>query len=167
MDHESNHDGRVVRRATALAIINSSSVWITRTLTGAWSVEIRRARRRVSAFVHGDSEESQSRADPAADLGSVLTDPPGEDKGVDPAERGGEGADPLLRLITEQFDRLGRPDVDILPFQEIAHIGAGFRDAQQAGLVVHEAVELVDRHPFSPRQEPDQAWIEIARSASP
>src|SRR5208337_842831 len=38
-----NYDGRAVRRAAALAIINSSSVRMTRTLTGPWSVEIRRA----------------------------------------------------------------------------------------------------------------------------
>ena len=138
-----NHDGRAVRRAAALAIINSSSVRMTRTLTGPWSVEIRRAfdaLRPSSKAIPRNPSPAQIRR---ANLGRVLTDPPGEHQCVQPAERGGEGADPLLRLVAKQFDRLGRPDIAILPFQEIAHVGTGFRDAQQAGLVVHEAVELV------------------------
>ena len=53
----------------------------------------------------------------------VLTDSPGEHQGVQPAESGGVSPDPLLRLVTEQFDRLGRPDIDILPRQEIATSG--------------------------------------------
>ena len=118
----------------------------------------------VSAFVQGDPEESQALTNAAADLGRVLTDPAGEHQGVQPAQRGGEGADPLLRLVAKQLDCLGRPDIGILPCQEIAHVGAGFRDPEQAGLVVHEAVELVGRHSLGPRQEPNQARIEVARA---
>ena len=161
-----NHDGRGRETSRGLGdhqlFVGADDPDLDRTLVGRDQEGVGR----VSAFVQGDPEESQSRADPAADLGRVLTDPAGEHQCVQPAERGGEGADPLLRLVAKQFDRLGRPDIDLLPFQEIAHVGTGFRDAQQAGLVVHEAVELVGRHPFGLRQEPDQSRIDVAGARS-
>ena len=67
-----------------------------------------------------------------------------------------------LRPVAEQRDGLGRPDVDVLPGQQVAEVGAGLRDAEQAGFVVDQVVELVDRHPLGPHQEPDQPGVEVA-----
>ena len=52
-----------------------------------------------------------------------------------------------LGPVAEQLDRLGGPDVGVLPGQEVAEVGAGLRDTEQAGFVIDEVVELVDRQP--------------------
>ena len=93
--------------------------------------------------------------------------PPAKTRVSSPPSAAAQRADPLLRLVAEQLDRLGRPDVVVLPGQQIAHVGAGLRDAEQAGFVVDQVVELVGRHPLGPRQEPDQARVEVAACACP
>ena len=86
---KSNHDDGAVRRAVALAIINSSSVRMTRTLTGARSVEIRRA---LDAFRYSSRAIPRNPSpaqNPPANLRRMLTDPSGEYQRVDSAKAAG------------------------------------------------------------------------------
>src|ERR1019366_1167125 len=58
-----------------------------------------------------DAEESKPFADARADRRRILANSTGEYECVEPAERGGERADPFLRLVTEERDRLRRAHV--------------------------------------------------------
>ena len=77
-------------RHTERAIIRSSSVRMTRTVTRLASVEITPAARRVSLLFEFDAEEAQSIADARADEWRIFADTSGEDQRVQATERGGE-----------------------------------------------------------------------------
>ena len=70
--------------------------------------------------------------------------------------------EPRLCPVAEQRNGLGRPDVNVLPGQEIAEVVAGFRDTEQPGLVIDKIVELVDRQPLGTHQVANQPGIDIA-----
>ena len=71
--------------------------------------------------------------------------PPEKTRMIEPSQRRRQGPDRFLRMVEEQCDGLGRPDVVILSRQQVAQIGAGLRDAQQARFVVDERVKLLGR----------------------
>ena len=79
--------------------------------------------RRVARRVQLDAEEAQALADAGADERRVLADAPGEDERVQPAERGGECADPFPRLVAEQRHGFRRPDVVAFLREQVAHVG--------------------------------------------
>ena len=54
----------------------------------------------------------------AADERRVLADAAGEDERVQSTERGGKGADPFFRLVTEQRHGFGRPHVVGFPREQ-------------------------------------------------
>ena len=98
-------------RHTERAIISSSSVRMTRTVTRL-AVRGNHARiRRVSRFFEFDSKESQPIADPGADRGRILSDAASEHQRVQSAQRRRECADPFLDLVAKQRDRFSRPHV--------------------------------------------------------
>jgi hypothetical protein len=54
-------------------------------------------------------------------------------------------------LVAEQVYGFGSTDIAELVLDQIAHVGTGFRNAQQAGLVVDDVVELFRRQVPSAR----------------
>ena len=151
---------------TDLAIMSSSSVRMTRTLTRPASVEISGAffalRFRSSAM----PRNAESVADPFPDERRVFTDARREDERVEAAERRDEGADPLLHLIAKQRDGLGRPGILPLSCEQIAQIGTGSGHAEQSGSVVHHLLKLRRRHPLGAREVIHHARIQIARAGA-
>ena len=149
-----------------MAIISSSFVRITRTAARLASVEISGA---FSLFRAGQfhAEKLEPLANPAADVGRVLADPAGEHERVEPAEGRGHRADPFFRLVAEQGQGLGRPDVRRLAAEQVPHVAAGLGNAQQAAAVIDQLVKLLGRHLLAAGQEREQAGIEIAGAAWP
>ena len=117
---------------TDLAIMSSSSVRMTRTLTRPASGEISGAFFALRFCVQFDAEKAESVADALADERRVFADASCEDERVQSTERGGEGADPLFRLIAEQRHGFRRPNVIGFPREQIAQVGAGLRKRRAA-----------------------------------
>ena len=67
--------------------------------------------------------------------------PAGEDQRVEPAQRGGQRADVLSRLIAEQRDRLGGARSELAAFEQVAHVRAAARDAEEPRLPIDEFVQ--------------------------
>ena len=86
------------RRQTILAIIHSSSVWMTRTTTRLAATEITPSFA-AFGFLRVDSKESQPIANSGADRGRVLSDATSEHQGVQSAQRRRDCADPFLDLV--------------------------------------------------------------------
>ena len=116
----------------------------------------------VTVLVQRDPEELQPFADAAAGLRRVLADPSGEDDGIKTTKCRRQRPEPRLRPVAEECNGLGRPDVFVLPGEKVAKVGAGLRDAEQAGFVIDEVMELVNRQPPGPHQVANQAGIDIA-----
>ena len=140
----------------------SSSVRMTRTLAGLAVGRDQRLAGRVPPVVEGDPEESEPLAGAAADLGGVLADAAGEDERVQPAEGRAEGPDPGLDPVAEQVDRLGRAGVALPTGQQVAQVGAGLRDPEEAGLLVDHAVEPLGRHALGVGEEREEPGVDVA-----
>ena len=117
---------------------------------------------RVAGGVEFDAEVAESFAYASANGRAVFPNAGGEHQRVQSAEGGGKCADPFLDLIAKQRDRLGRPRVAPFTFEQVAHVGAGLRHAEQAGLEIDEFVELLGAHFFGARQVPNESGIEVA-----
>ena len=117
---------------TDLAIMSSSSVRMTRTLTRPASGEISGAFFALRFWFELDAEKAESVADPLADERRVFADAAGEDERVQSTERSGEGADPFLGLIAKQRHRFRRPNVVGFPCEQIAQVGTGLRKRRAA-----------------------------------
>ena len=121
---------------------------------------------RIALLVQFDAEKAESVADPLPDERRVFADASGEDERVQSAERGGEGADPFLRLVAKQRHGLRRPHVIGFPREQVAHVGAGPGNAEQPGFVVHHLLKLRRGHALGARQVVDQARIQIPRAGA-
>ena len=76
--------------------------------------------------------------------------PPAKTSVSRPPSAAARRPEPRLCPVAEQCNGLGRPDVNVLPGQEIAEVVAGFRDTEQPGFVIDkELSELVDRQPLA------------------
>ena len=87
--------------------------------------------------------------------------PPAKTKVSTPPSAAANAPRPVLGSVAEQLDRLGGADVLTLPRQKVAKVRARLRDTEQSGFVIDEVMELIDRQPLSPHQEPDQAGVDI------
>src|SRR5579883_3662260 len=63
--------------------------------------------RLVTLPVQRDAQEVQALADALANGGGMLTNPPGEDEGIQAAQRDDQGAQELPGLVAEQRDSFG------------------------------------------------------------
>ncbi len=104
-------------RHTERAIMSSSSVRMTRTVTRALSAEITAAFLAFRALSDFDTEKIESFTNAGADKRRIFADAAGEDERVQSTERGGVRADPLFRLITKQRHGFRRAHVFLLMFQ--------------------------------------------------
>ena len=141
---------------------SSSSVRMTRSLTGP---VVRRNQRGVAGIalrVNLHAQKAETRADSFANGRGVLADAARKDQCIDPAECSDVGADQFLRLVAEQCQRFGGTRVLGLQRQQFAHIGTGLRNSQQAGFVIRHVVELRCTHVFAAGEEVEQAWIQVA-----
>src|SRR5271165_3291419 len=144
--------------AAARAISNSSSVRITRTATRpsagemTWAVA---ALRCSSTAMPRNPRPSQMRRRTSGEF----SDPSGEHERIQAAECRRQRPEPRLCPVAEQCHGLGRPDVSVLPGQEIAEVVAGFRDTEQPGFVIDKIVELVYRQPLGTHQVANQPGI--------
>jgi len=91
--------------------MSSSSVWMTRTATVPDEAEMRPSPYRVTLLLEFDPEKAQPSADPGANRWRVLPMPPANTRVSSPPRAAGECADLFLDLVTEQLDRLSRPNV--------------------------------------------------------
>ncbi len=97
--------------------------------------------RPVSLLFEFDSKETQPIANPAADLGRVFPDAASEHQRLQSAQRRRECADPFFDLVAKQRDRFSRPHILRFTFEQVTHVGTGFRHAKQPGLEVDHLVE--------------------------
>jgi hypothetical protein len=65
----------------------------------------------IARLAQGDAEEAQSLTNARADEGRIFADTSSEHKRIQASEGSGEGANPLLSLITEQSHGFRRPDI--------------------------------------------------------
>ena len=121
-------------RATDLAIMSSSSVRMTRTLTRPAVRRNQRRILRIALLVEFDAQKTESVADPLPDGRCVLADAAGEHQRVQSAQRRRECADPFLCLVAKQRDRFGRPNILRFALEQVAHVGTGLRHAEQPRL---------------------------------
>src|SRR5918993_4070863 len=94
--------------------------------------------RRVALGVDPDAEELEALADALSHWRGVLADAAREDEGVEPAESSSHSPQELLRLVTKKSDRLGGAPVVRLAVEQVSHVCARPRDAEEAGLLVDE-----------------------------
>ena len=156
------HDDATPRRIASLAIMVSSSVRMTRTLAGLAAVEINgspAALRPSSRSIPRNSSPSQARRRTSGEFSPM---PPEKTSDVQPAEGRAEGPDPGLDPVAEQVDRLGRAGVALPTGQEVAQVGAGLRDPEEAGLLVDHAVEPLGRHALGVGEEREEPGVEVA-----
>ena len=73
----------------------------------------------------------------------------------------------FLALVKEEGDGLGRPWIVVLPREQVAKIGARFRDAKQTRFVVHQRMKLLSRRTESLGEKLREPRIDIARRAWP
>ena len=150
------------KRATSRAIIDSSSVRITRTWTREPSAVITGSPfwlRTGSSVMPRNSSPAQMRARASHEFSPM---PPEKTSMSSPPSAAAKRPDGFLRVIKEQGDGLGRPDVVSCRAQQVAKIGAGLRDAEQARFVVHKRVELFGRHTGRLREETREPRVDIA-----
>src|SRR6185295_14409463 len=100
-----------------------------------------------SLLVDFDAEKLEAGADAGANVGGVLADATGENDGVESAERGGERADPFLRLVAEHSQSLGGARVGRLALEQVAHVSARLREPEQSRLFARQFVELLGGDP--------------------
>ena len=133
---------RLRTRATDLAIMSSSSVRMTRTLTRPASGEISGAFFALRFWSEFDAEKAESVADPLPDERRVFADAGGEDERVQSAQRRGEGADPFFRLVAKQLDGFRRANVvgSRASKSRTSELVSG--NAEQPGFVVHHVLKL-------------------------
>ena len=149
-------------RLTDLAIVSSSSVWMTRTLTERASGEISGAflaLRFWSSSIPRKPRPSQIRSR----IGwGVFANASCKDERVEAAERRRKGTDPFFHLITKQRDRFSRPHVPRFTVKQVAHIGTGFGYSEQPRLEIDHLVELLAHSFFQcgpdtkPARDPDR-----------
>ena len=109
-----------------------------------------------------DAVEAVANARP--ERNGVFADAAREDERIEPAQRRGERADPFSGLIRKNRQRLGGARVALLARQQVAHIGAGFRNAEQAGLHIDHLVELGGGHAFGAGEVREQSGVKVARA---
>ena len=100
--------------------------------------------RRVSGVAFGvelETEELEALADAFADGGGVFADPGREDQRVEPAEHGGERAHGLPREVAKQGDGVGGAWIARLLAEQVAHVAAEPRHAEESGLVIDEPIQ--------------------------
>ena len=146
------------------AIISSSLVGITHAETRLSGGGDPRSVRGVGARIERHAEPRRRLADAAADLGGVLADPGGEDQRVDAAEHGGERADLLRGLVDEVVDREARRRIGA--GEQVAHVVADARDAEQPRLLVEQLLHLGGRAPHRLEEMEDHARIDRARAGA-
>src|SRR5205085_12434838 len=111
-----------------------------------------------------DAQKVQPNTDAGAHLRSVFADPAAKDECIEAAEPGREAADPFLRLVAEEVDRVGGTKIAGAAGKQIAHVRAGFRNAEQPRMTIDHVVKLLGAHVFGARDVPDEAGIEVSRA---
>lgn len=104
----------------------------------------------------------EAGADAGTDAGLVLTDAAGEGEQVETTQGGTVAADVFFDLVTEVGDGFGGSFVTAFFKQQVFHVGAGFGDAEQAGLMVDEPADMFHGYFFFPHKTPGNIWIEVA-----
>ena len=145
---------------TDFAITNSSSVWITRTLTLRC---LMKSRERFPCYGFGRGRSRERRAPRKCAPGSQARSRQcHRRRPASPAlQCGGERANAFPDLVTEDRDCLRGPDVMRLSLQQVMHIRAGLRDAQQAGMKIDHLIKLAGAHRFLACQVGDQSGVQI------
>ena len=95
----------------------------------------------VSAFFEGDSQGTRGRHGFGEDLGRILTDAARKDQEVKAPQGGGQAADGCAGAVAEHRDGFGCAHVSGPACEEVAHVGTGFGNAEQARFVVDHAME--------------------------
>src|SRR5437773_10096415 len=99
---------------------------------------------RVPLGIEADAEVLEAGTRFQAHWRGVLADPAREDERVDPAQDRGERADVLAELMAEELDRLGGRRLTLADGQQRLHVRADSGNAEEAGLVIDEALERRD-----------------------
>src|SRR5215212_1329163 len=92
----------------------------------------------------------------------MLADAAREDEGVEPAKSSGQSPQELLHLVTKESDRLGSVPVLRLAVQQVSHVRARPRDAEEAGLLVEEIAHLGRGQAPLLQQKEWHARVEVA-----
>src|SRR5215208_4264186 len=92
----------------------------------------------------------------------VLADAACENEGVEPAKSSGQSPQELLRLVTKERDRLGGAHVVRLAVQQLSHVRARPRDAEESGLLVEEIAHLGRGQAPLLQQKEWHARVEVA-----
>src|SRR5215208_7738569 len=92
----------------------------------------------------------------------MLADAAREDEGVEPAKSSGQSPQELLRLVTKESNRLGGVPVVRLAVQQVSHVRARPRDAEQSGLLVEEIAHFGRGHAPLLQQKEWHARVEVA-----
>ena len=130
-----------------------------------WAVVGGNARWHAAGWARGSmrmprsSRPVQMRSRTAA---ACLPNATGEHQAIHPAEGRDQRAEELSRLVAVERDGLRRPGIVLLQRQEIAHVGARFRDTEQPGLATEQRVERVGGHPMLSHEVDQQAGVEVA-----
>ena len=131
------------------------------------SAAVVRDDRRVpgAAFdVEAETQELEALADAFTDGGGVVANPGREEQRVDPAERGDERAHGLPREVAEQGERVGGAWIARLLPEQVAHVAAEPRHAEESGLMIDEPVQRRSLHALRFEEMQEHARIQIARS---
>ena len=149
--------------AAERAIIDSSSVRMTRTATRASSAEMSGAPAALRRSSRAMPRNSSPVADAAAGLGRVLADAAGEDEDIEAAECRGQRPDALSSPGSRTARRPRPPG---------RRRSCRASRSRRSGLVsetpsrpdswLTSVVELVDRHPLGPHQEPGEPGVDVA-----
>src|SRR5215218_10930844 len=118
--------------------------------------------RRVAIEIEPDAEELEALADALPDGCRVLADAARENEGVEPAKSSGQSPQKLLRLVTEESDRLGGAPVGRLAVQQVPHVRARPGDAEEASPLVQEIAHLGWGHAPLLQQKERHARVEVA-----
>lgn len=148
-------------RRTDLAIIRSSSVGMTLTLTPLASDEISAAFVALRCRFRSRPRKPSPSQDSFADDGRVLADATREDESVQSTD-GGEGTRSFLRLVAEQRHRFRRPRVAAFLRQQLAQVGVDPGDTRQPGFVADHPLKAGRSHALGAGQVVDQAGIQVA-----
>ncbi len=99
----------------------------------------------------------------------MLADAAGEDEGAQAAEGGGEGAELFFGRVAEEIDGVGGTGVGGVSRaggEEIAHVGAGFGDAEEAALRGDEFVGVSGGELQVVHEIDEQAGVHVARAGA-
>ena len=92
----------------------------------------------------------------------MFADAAGEHQGVKAAERGRECTEPLGCLVTKHRDGKSTSRIGVFARQEIPHVGARFRDAQESGSTGEQIVQLLSRKSLGAGKVSHDTGIEVA-----